>query len=199
MPSSASRPAVVEVLAAFGGAMRSRGFRWYVFGAQAVVAYGRPRMTADVDVTVDLAGESPLELVRILTHSGFEQRIGLEDEFVLSRRLLPLAHSATGVPVDVIISQPGLQEDFLARSRLVDDGGIEVPLICAEDLVAMKILAGRRKDLEDVRGVLFERWESIDLTAVEDVLSLFEGPRDEGKLRRRLKRLVKQVRGLLGG
>ena len=89
MPSHASRPAVVEVLAAFDGVMRSRGWRWYVFGAQAVVAYGRPRMTADVDVTVDIANESALESVRALIRSGFEERIELAEEFVLKRHLLP--------------------------------------------------------------------------------------------------------------
>ncbi len=34
-----------------------RGERWYVFGAQAVILWGAPRMSADVDVTVELAPE----------------------------------------------------------------------------------------------------------------------------------------------
>jgi hypothetical protein len=33
---------------------RLRRLRWYVFGAQAVVVHGRPRMTGDVDVTVEI-------------------------------------------------------------------------------------------------------------------------------------------------
>jgi hypothetical protein len=71
MSSHERRPAPVELLAAFDHAMRSRGWRWYVFGAQAVVAYGRPRMTADVDLTVDLAADGIEDLLSVLgTHRG---------------------------------------------------------------------------------------------------------------------------------
>jgi predicted nucleotidyltransferase len=193
MPSDASRPAVVEVLSSFAEGMRSRRWRWYVFGAQAVVAYGRPRMTADVDVTVDLAGASTTELLGVLTQSGFEERIELTNDFLIRARLLPMAHSGTGVPVDVVIAQPGLQHDFLARSRPVDIGGLAVPFVSVEDLVAMKVLAGRRKDLEDVRGVLFERWESTDFPTIEAVLTTLEEALGEAKLKPRLRRLMSAV------
>jgi hypothetical protein len=198
MPSRASRPAVVELLAAFADVMRSRGWRWYVFGAQAVVAYGRPRMTADVDVTVDLAGDSQPDLIRALTQSGFEERIELDSAFVRRSHLLPLAHSATGVPVDVVVSQPGLQEEFLACSVPVDIGGVTVPLVSVEHLVAMKVLAGRRKDLEDVRGVLLERWESVDFAEIDRVLTVLEDALETATLKPRLKRIVRRVREEMG-
>ena len=37
-----------------GKAFRDLGVRWYIFGAQAVIAAGAPRLTEDVDVTVEL-------------------------------------------------------------------------------------------------------------------------------------------------
>jgi len=39
--------------------LREGGRRWYVFGAQAVIAHGLPRATADVDVTLKLDPEDP--------------------------------------------------------------------------------------------------------------------------------------------
>jgi hypothetical protein len=39
-----------ELAAIFGGA----GVRWYLFGAQAAILHGAARLSADVDVTVDL-------------------------------------------------------------------------------------------------------------------------------------------------
>lgn len=51
-------PDAALLLRSLGVAFAARGLRWYVFGAQAVVAHGRPRLTADVDVAVDLAGAS---------------------------------------------------------------------------------------------------------------------------------------------
>lgn len=54
MPSPAG-PA--ELLADLSRALRTLGVRWYVFGAQAVLIWGRPRMTTDVDVTVRLESD----------------------------------------------------------------------------------------------------------------------------------------------
>jgi predicted nucleotidyltransferase len=164
--------------------MRRASWRWYVFGAQAVVAYGRPRMTADVDVTVLLGDDSALELVRVLRENGFDTRFALDADFLSTVRLVPMLHLATGMPVDVVISQPGLQEEIWNRSRPVEIGGVQVPLVSVEDLVAMKILAGRRKDLEDVRGILLEQWDGVDfsLRIVRGVRKTIE---DEGGRGRR--------------
>lgn len=43
--------------------LREGGRRWYVFGAQAVIAHGLPRATADVDVTLKLDPEDPARFV----------------------------------------------------------------------------------------------------------------------------------------
>lgn len=44
----------MELLAAVRSVFDRLGVRWYLFGAQAVIAYGAPRLTADADVTVEL-------------------------------------------------------------------------------------------------------------------------------------------------
>jgi predicted nucleotidyltransferase len=59
-----------------------------------------------------------------------------------------------------VLAGPGLEEQFLARAVLVDIGGVRVPVMSPEDLVVTKILAGRPKDIEDVRGILAERVSS---------------------------------------
>ena len=45
--------AALELLIALAP-VASRWGRWYVFGAQAVILYGVPRLSADVDVTLAL-------------------------------------------------------------------------------------------------------------------------------------------------
>ena len=197
MPSRASRPAPVELVADFDRATQVEGWRWYVFGAQAVVAYGRPRMTADVDVTVDLDGAPSKRLVEVLAAHGFETRLNLSDEFLGSAHLLPLTHTATRMPADVVIAQPGLHSEFLRRCRPVDIGGHVAPLISVEDLVVTKVLAARRKDLEDVRGVLLEQWGSMDFEYVERVLAARMIALDDPRLAPRFARVVRQVERLL--
>ena len=140
--------------------------------------------------TVELAGETPGELAERLVHHGFALRfpLGARAE---TARLLPMVHGPSGVPLDLVIAAPGLDEEFLARAELVDLGDVEVPVISAEDLIALKVLAGRRKDLEDVRGVLLEKGDRLDLSRTRDVLRAFEAVTGEPKLLKRLARLVR--------
>jgi hypothetical protein len=191
MPSAASRPAPAELLAALGDAMRARGWRWYVFGAQAVAAYGRPRLTADVDVTIEAMGAGASEVIAMLDPHGFAPRFALSAERLREARLLPMVHVPSGFPLDLVIASPGLDEEFLARARPLDLGGVEAPVVSVEDLVVMKVLAGRRKDLEDVRGVLAVQEDRVDLARVRDLLGALASATGERKLLARLERLVR--------
>ncbi|MCK6591636.1 MAG: nucleotidyltransferase [Polyangiaceae bacterium] len=184
-----SRPAAARLLVAFDCAMRAAGRRWYVFGALAAVAYGRPRMTADVDITVELRGAGARRLLTELAPYGFTLRIPLSKEHLAETQLLPMVHAPTELPLDLVIAGPGLDDEFLARANLVDIGGLKVPMISVEDLIAVKVLAGRRKDLEDVRGVLVEQHGRIDLARIHDVLAALEDAIGERTLLRRLSRL----------
>lgn len=56
--------------------------------------------------------------------------------------------------LDVVRAGPGLEDELLARARPRRVGSARVPFIESNDLVVLKVLAGRPKDLEDVRGLL---------------------------------------------
>lgn len=167
--------ALHEALAALASVLNGAGVRWYVFGAQAVVAYGRPRLTADIDVTVDVRLESWRELEAPLLTAGFSPRPDDLQAFVERTRVLPVVHEASGVPVDLVLAGPvGLEQEFLGRARPVDMGGLQVPVITAEDLIVTKVLSGRPKDLDDVQGIVREQQDNLDLRRVRDVLGQLE-------------------------
>ncbi len=174
MSSTGRLASIAEVFDAFGRAMRERGARWYVYGGQAVLAYGRPRMTADVDITVDLGSSSPSELLVTLEKYGFETTFPLSAELLAQLKLLRMVHVPTKVPLDVVIATGGIEQMVLARTRTVELSGVEVPLISVEDLIALKVLAGRRKDLDDVRGVLAAQAGRVDLERTRAMLAIFE-------------------------
>lgn len=181
MPSTLPGP--VELLAALSRVLHAWNARWYLFGAQAVLIWGRPRLTADVDVTVQLTPEDPARFIRAMSAESFRLRIEPADDFLRRTRVLPFVHEQTGLPLDVVLAGPGLEELFLSRAVMVDLGGGVVPVISAEDLIVTKILAGRPKDLEDVRGVLLERLDSLDIPSIRDTLALLENALSQGDLR----------------
>ena len=112
MPSAP--PPIADLLARLERAFATLGVRWFLFGAQAAILYGVARLSADVDVTVDLGRRSSAELVGILAEAGFELRVADIDGFVEATRVLPFVHRESRIPVDVVLAGPGLEEQFFA-------------------------------------------------------------------------------------
>lgn len=150
------------------------GLRWYVFGAQAVLLYGRPRLTEDVDVTVFL-GETPHNrLIAELVAVGFTLDPVADEQFIRTTRVLPFVHHSSGMAADIVLGGPGLEELFVERAEPRSLGGVTVPVICVEHLLVTKVLAGRDKDRADAREILAGNSEKIDLDEVRALLDQLE-------------------------
>lgn len=169
MPSAAA-----STLADLARVLGSLGLRWYLFGAQAAVHYGNPRLSADVDVTIDLGAVAIRELVARLGGAGIEPRIPFDEPFVSRTRVLPMVHRATGMGVDVVLAGPGPEELFLTRARPAIFEGVPIRVAAPGDLLVMKVLAGRAKDIEDVVGVLRAAPSGLDVDDVRRMLAELE-------------------------
>lgn len=179
-----------KVLSALHEILAGAGVRWYLFGAQAVIVWGRPRLTADVDVTLAL---DPTEVDRVLaplSGAGFSPRPANPRDFVLRTRILPVIHEPTGMPVDLVLAGPGLEMEFLENAREIDVEGRKIPVISPEDLVTAKILAGRLKDMEDAESVVAEQLDRLDLGRIRHWLEVLEQSLDRRDLLPELERMV---------
>ena len=178
----------VKALLAFADLARRARLRWYVFGAQAVNLHGFPRATADLDVTVELGTRSVANLLLLLARAGFEPRFA-DDAFAAAARVIPAVHRGSGLPIDVVLGGPGLEQRFLDEVVLVQLGRRRIPVLSAENLIVTKLLAGRAKDLEDVRELLAVRGEDIDRAHIEQLVDLLDRALDQADLRPLFKRL----------
>jgi hypothetical protein len=178
------KTAAAELLADLSHVLE--GHRWYLFGAQAVNIFGRPRMTADVDVTVEWRREELPALLKKARDNGFELLVSEPARFLKQASVLPFSHRATGMPLDLVLSGSGLESDILDNARPVRIGRRSFPVIAPEDLVITKILAGRPKDIEDAQSVLYEQRDSLDLKRVRGVLRDIEKAVDVSDLVRTL-------------
>jgi len=185
---------VAELLAAAGRAFERSGVRWFLFGAQAAVVHGASRLTADVDVTVE-PGERPTSsLVDSLRGEGFALRVADADDFVEKTRVLPLVHEPTRMLCDVVLAGPGIEELFFDRARQRDVGGVRVPVVSADDLVAMKVLAGRSKDLDDVQTIVRAQGSALDLERARATLGTLEQALDRRDLLPVLEAILERTR-----
>ena len=188
------QPAAVELLTALSQVL-SRWGRWYVFGAQAVIAYGVPRLSADVDVTVDLVPNEPERFAREMEAAGFALRVD-DPDFVRRTRVMPFVHVPTAMPLDVVLAGSGLEDEFLGRARAVGFSGTTVPLIDPEDLIIAKVLAGRAKDIDDAHGVWRLHGRDLDAGRIRRILRLLEEALSQSDL---LSSFESILRGRSGG
>lgn len=149
------RADVPSALADLAQAFARLRLRWYVFDAQAVIAAGVPRLTADIDVTVEVPRGGVTKLVTALARTGIVlRRVQDVRAFIAETRVIPAVHVATSLPIDIVLAGPGLEEEMLSRARVRALGRAQIPFVDTADLVALKLLAGREKDLEDVRALV---------------------------------------------
>ncbi len=87
---------------------------------------------------------------------------------------MPLEYRASGLALDVVLAGPGLEDLFLERAVPIDVAGTVVPFISPEDLIVTKVLAGREKDIEDVRGVFSERGSALNVDQIRTTITLLE-------------------------
>lgn len=186
-----------DILAALARAFEQAGLRWYLFGAQAAIIHGAARLTADVDVTTHLDGTPVEALVIALQDAGFILRVP-DPDFVAQTRVLPVAHVPSGIPADIVLAGPGIEELFLARAKVLELDGLRVPVACAEDIVVMKVLSGRAKDVDDVVAILSAHPDDLDLDLVRSTIRMLEEALDQSDLSPALERALALARGAAG-
>ena len=153
--------------------LANAGLPYMVFGGQAVLLYGEPRLTRDIDVSL---GVDPSELARVI---GVIQSLGLRvltekpEEFVRETLVLPAIDPATGIRIDFVFSLSQFERAAIERSRSIEVDDVTVQFVSLEDLIVMKLLAGRPRDLEDVAAVLRKN-RGFDRSHIEERLREFD-------------------------
>lgn len=134
-------------------ALTQAGLRYMVIGGQAVLIYGEPRLTKDIDITIGADLNRLPEVLRLVKTLGLRLLVDPET-FTRQTMVLPCQEPESGIRVDFIFSFTPYEQQALARVKTVKMGDTEVCFASLEDLVVHKVIAGRPRDLEDVTSVL---------------------------------------------
>jgi hypothetical protein len=143
-----------------------------VIGGVAASVLGRPRLTQDVDALAILPEKDWQGAVELGTHYGISPRIENAVEFAKRSRVLLLRHLPSGINIDVTLGGLPFEHDAVARCEHRDVGGVHLRLPRVEDLLVMKAIAHRPKDIEDLRGLLAAHPEA-DIEAVRKLVGDF--------------------------
>jgi predicted nucleotidyltransferase len=125
-----------------------------VIGGVAASVLGRPRLTRDIDALVILAEDAWPQALEAAARYGIVPRI--DDPLIFARRsrVLLMRHTGSAIDVDIIFGGLPFERSTVERSAGHAIGGVLVRLPRVEDLIVMKAVARRPKDLEDIAGLL---------------------------------------------
>jgi predicted nucleotidyltransferase len=154
-------------------ALDQAGISYMVIGGQAVLLYGEPRLTRDIDITLGVGPERFAEIQRIAARLGWRVLVEAPGNFVEKTLVLPCLDSGSGIRIDFIFSFSIYEREALKRVRRVEIGDCEVCFASVEDVLVHKIIAGRARDLEDARTVMLKN-PAFDAIYVRQWLQEFD-------------------------
>ncbi|MBI4757819.1 MAG: nucleotidyl transferase AbiEii/AbiGii toxin family protein [Chloroflexi bacterium] len=129
---------------------------YMIIGGQALLLYGEPRLTKDIDVTLGV-GVDHLEKVKgAVARLGLKILVDSAENFVKKTMVLPAIDEKSGIRVDFILSFSPYERQAIERTNNVTFGNTIVKFASLEDVVIHKIIAGRGRDIEDIKSILLK-------------------------------------------
>ncbi len=181
-----------KLLARIDAALTERDLPYMIIGGQAVLLYGEPRLTRDIDVTLGAGPDRLEDLLGAVTELGFVILPDDPDEFVERTMVLPVLDEDSGIRVDFIFSFTQYEKEAISRAKHVSIGNRQVAFASVEDLIIHKIFAGRPRDLEDVRSVILKN-SSIDMGYIQTWLRRFDEVDEDNRFAQTLKDVLNDM------
>jgi hypothetical protein len=147
-------------------ALNENHVRYVVVGGLATVLHGFARLTADIDLIVDLAPDEARRAVTTLVGLGFRPRVPVEAldladpeirrKWIDEKGMRVLSFWDPAQPMrelDLFVEHPIDFELLWAHAEIVHVRGALVRIASIPDLIALKRLAGRAEDVIDIRAL----------------------------------------------
>ncbi len=145
-------------------ALNDANVRYMVVGGIAVIAHGYVRLTLDVDLLIQLDAANIIAALRALESLGYRPTVpvtpeqfanpALRDQWIREKEMKVLklfSDSHRETSIDVFVSDPlGFNEAYKRVYRQNISEVLSVPFCSYEDLIKLKLLASRPKDLQDL-------------------------------------------------
>ncbi|NLF06911.1 MAG: hypothetical protein GX594_02895, partial [Pirellulaceae bacterium] len=153
--------------------LNDAGLPYMIFGGQAVLLYGEPRLTRDIDISLGVDTSRSPALLDVIEKMQFRILVDDVEQFLSQTFVLPVLDPNSNIRMDFVFSLTEYERHAIARSKSISVGGVAVRFVSLEDLIVMKTFSGRPRDLEDVASIIRKNHD-FDRAYVEKWLQLFD-------------------------
>ena len=143
--------------------LNEHDIRYVIVGGIAVILHGIPRLTADLDIIIDLDPANARQAIEVLQKAGFVAEVPIDirqfaDEdvrrsWIVDKHMKALSlHDGEMPPtvIDLLAESPIPFEDLLQRAKVVSLDAMTLRVASIPDLIVLKRISGRPEDLRDV-------------------------------------------------
>jgi len=155
MSTSSIKKPFLDPLEALDKLLSRFGHRGVVIGGIAVGLLSKTRFTEDLDAMVLLSVEDVPVFLEAAKEEGIIPRIDDAEKFAKRNRVLLLRHTPSQTNIDISLGILPFEEEVIQRSIIHEiDESLTIHLPTPEDLIIMKAIAHRPKDLLDIQGII---------------------------------------------
>lgn len=163
-----------------------------VIGGVAASLLGRPRITHDVDALILVKKEKWKNFLESGKKFGFLPRIPDALNFAQKNRVFLMRHGQSGLDADISIGGLPFEEEAIRKKIIVDIAGVKIPLPTPEDLIIMKAVAHRPRDMADIECIL-EVHSNVDQKYIIKKVREFSIALEMPEILRDLKAILKRM------
>ena len=93
-----------KLIVKIGNSLKNNSIPYMIIGGQAVLLYGEPRLTRDIDITLGVNIDKIKELLKIIKELSLRPIPENIEPFVKETMVFPVIEETTGIRVDFIFS-----------------------------------------------------------------------------------------------
>ena len=136
---------------------------YMIIGGQAVLIYGRPRLTRDIDITLGIDADDFALVEKTCKKLKLKMLPENPKNFAKETNVLPAEEPTSGIRIDFIFSFSPYETQAIKRAKEIIIDNYPVKFASCEDVIIHKMVAARAVDAEDVKSILIKNKDSIDL------------------------------------
>ncbi|MFH1258776.1 MAG: nucleotidyltransferase [Elusimicrobiota bacterium] len=163
---------------------------YIIIGGMAVGIWGEPRATGDVDVDIILDKNELEKFLEKLDEQGF----------IVSKKKCLKGAKTTGTfqvriddcHIDFIICSIELEKEAIRRKKVIKLHGADTNLPTPEDLILLKIIPGRPKDIADAESIVIKNSGKLNKEYLLDWAMKLSDETEDARIHNEIKRLLKQ-------
>lgn len=136
---------------------------YVIVGGFAVLFYGNPRTTMDIDYVIQLDDENIPVLIEFLQENGFHADESDMRAAFRERSHCTVEDKETMFRLDIKGVYSEMDERTLRNKRKVELNDIVLWIASPEDTIVNKLVFAREQDVKDALGILIRQYDALDI------------------------------------